>query len=521
MIKIEKRKIYGLIIGIIIFLIMALGLTYAYFYWASDAEDDTSVKLSVNKDIKGFINYNAGDAILTTGSTSFMPTDDYKNGLKTDIEFWRDPNTPMPIYGQLSLEILNLLNKDGGTETNIAKTYTMKWELTSKSSTAANAEETHIASGDFYGKRIGDKIVLTENFLLNTTATYYTFYIWLDQTKVNGFFPLDGELLTAEISASATTENYHYGASPIQTLTNLGLNSHLKNEKLDFSTVSTDADTGIYASLDDFGVSYYFRGNFTNNFVKFGKTKVGGYDMMWRIIRINGDGTVRLIYYGNTNNTARQVGNSTYKSSPFNNNAYIGYMSGNTGGSTFDTVHTNATASDVKTFLDNWYTTNILTTGYDGYIADAIYCNDRSTYTGTGVGTTETQYAAYGRLVINKNPTLQCVNENDRFTTSTVTGNGKLDYPIGLITADEIVFAGGMYDTQNTNYYLRPSGVNFTMTPFEFDGTKPYIFVMPANGSLSKYSVEQSTTIRPVITLRADAIKSGSGLETNPFIVTE
>lgn len=82
----------------------------------------------------------------------------------------------------------------------------------------------------------------------------------------------------------------------------------------------------VCSAPDAYGTSYYFRGNVTNNYVKFG----GFY---WRILRINGDGTIRLVYDGtsahnnNESSSDRIIGNSKYNSSA-NDNAYVGYMYG-------------------------------------------------------------------------------------------------------------------------------------------------------------------------------------------------
>ena len=71
------------------------------------------------------------------------------------------------------------------------------------------------------------------------------------------------------------------------------------------------------------GITYYYEGdtNEVNNWVYF----AGFY---WRIIRINGDGSIRMIYQGTSANetgTGTQIGESAFNSS-YNNNMYVGYM---------------------------------------------------------------------------------------------------------------------------------------------------------------------------------------------------
>ena len=235
----------------------------------------------------------------------------------------------------------------------------------------------------------------------------------------------------------------------LMTLNKLGLT--VNDGTPDFNQVAT-TDEGIFAAEDDLGTSYYFRGAVENNYVKF----AGFY---WRIIRINGDGTIRMIYDGTSahpngeSSTDRQVSTTVFNSS-FNDNAYVGYMYGTPSSSTYEETHVNTNNSTIKTANDNWYKTNIVDKNYSQYVADAIYCNDRSLSSGTGIGTTTTYYMAYNRLSTNKTPSLKCTQNNDKFTISSSLGNGNLTYPVGLITADEAAYAGGKSGTSNSLYYL-------------------------------------------------------------------
>lgn len=144
-----------------------------------------------------------------------------------------------------------------------------------------------------------------------------------------------------------------------------------------------DGTNGIYSAEDDLGTSYYFRGNVTNNYVNFaGKA--------WRIIRINGDGTIRMIYdsLSELRRDPTLLVNRSDFTAHVDDNAYVGYMYGTAGSSTYESTHSNSTNSLIKNAVDQWYDKNIVNTGYEDYVADAIYCNDRSVYEGTGIGTT-------------------------------------------------------------------------------------------------------------------------------------
>ena len=203
------------------------------------------------------------------------------------------------------------------------------------------------------------------------------------------------------------------------------------------------SDKGLYQGTDDYGITYYYRGNVKNNIVQF----AGFY---WQIVRINGDGSIRLMYDGTVKNatyTQQSINNRTYQfNSKYNDPAYVGYMYGNPDGTTFDEVHTNTNDSTIKSAVDNWYKTNIADKGYGSYVSNAVgFCGDRTIYSGgDGVQTDKnTLFGAYGR---HDKQTAQftCPNkERDLYTTTDSSiGNKALTYPVGLITYDELVFAG-------------------------------------------------------------------------------
>lgn len=257
---------------------------------------------------------------------------------------------------------------------------------------------------------------------------------------------------------------------------------------------------------DDLGTSYYFVDTAENNYVYF-----AGY--YWRIIRINGNGTIRIIYQGPTYDSTGQdatIGTGTF----MNGNANIGYMIGTAGATTYADTHSNSTDSENKRKVDQWYKENIASAGYGDYVADAIYCNDRSLYSGTGIGTSTTEYAFTDRLN-NASPTLKCLNINDRFTKSSKLGNGKLTYPVGLITADELMYAGAGNDS-NTYIYLYINYPFYTMTPLD-NGTIAAFTYSAKIGMDSSTHVDGS--LRPVISLKGYAIISGTGTADNPFKV--
>ncbi len=170
--------------------------------------------------------------------------------------------------------------------------------------------------------------------------------------------------------------------------------------------------------------------------------------------------------------SASTIGESAFNTN-YDDNAYAGYMYGAAGSTSYEETHANTNDSAIKTVIDAWYEENLLD-NYSTYIADSGFCGDRSLSSGNGYGTSSTNYGPYNRLYTNKTPQFGCPQNNDLYTTSSSTkGNKALDYPIGLITADEVAYAGGVYVTVNTNYYLYTGANYLTMSPNRLFGIGP------------------------------------------------
>ncbi len=287
-----------------------------------------------------------------------------------------------------------------------------------------------------------------------------------------------------------------------------------KNETPDFSKIAT-TDEGVFKAKDDDGDTYYWRGAVTNNYVKFA-------NKYWRIIRINGDGSVRLIYDGTSihNNgistsDSIAVASKAFNSS-YNNNMYVGfkYTSGE--------VHGTGTKSTILESLETWYTSNL--SSYASKIdTNAGFCGDRTPSTSDklidnkgGTGITTTYYGAYVRLKTNRAPVLTCPTE-DLYTVSGASkGNKSLIYPIGLITADEVAMAGSIYGTTNKNYYLYTGQVYWTMSPSHYGSS---VFFVNQDGDLAFWTVHVMHGVRPVINLRSDITLTGKGTASDPYVV--
>ena len=292
------------------------------------------------------------------------------------------------------------------------------------------------------------------------------------------------------------------------------------------------SDKGLYQGTDDYGTTYYYRGNVKNNIVKF-----AGY--YWQIIRINGDGTIRLLYNGTEKNASgvkQSINNKTYQfNSKYNDPTYVGYMYGNPDGTTFDEVHTNTTSSTIKTAVDNWYKTNIADKGYSSYISNAVgFCGDRSLPAGVwgtndngdGVNNTPrtSYFGAYVRYVKNIAQFTCPEPSRDLYTTTDSSiGNKALTYPVGLITYDELVFAGMDNRHINKLSWAYSTQHYWTMSPSDFDAAWGHAHEWRLNSAGFLYPwpwVTASYGARPVINLKSDTlITGGIGTGSDPFVV--
>ena len=294
----------------------------------------------------------------------------------------------------------------------------------------------------------------------------------------------------------------------------------VKTRSLPLTTSSKveDTTTGtIYKAQDDWGDTYYFAGNPTDNWVKFA-------NFYWRIIRINGDGSIRMIYQGtsaNTTGTGTQLQTNAFNSS-YNRSEYVGYMY------TSGQQHGNTTNSPIKTIIDNWYSSNLASYA-DKISKEAGFCGDRemaSGYSWSSQPSSTIYYAGYGRLVQNSssvNPTFKCSNSNDLYTTSSSSkGNKKLANPIGLITADEVVMGGLPWSGSTTSNYLYTGQHYWTMSPYYFNASSSYagVFFVNSSGNLYRNNVNGAVGVRPVINLSADVKVTGSGTSSDPFVVS-
>ena len=361
-------------------------------------------------------------------------------------------------------------------------------------------------------------------------------------TYANSYSSLVGKYLpdSSLLSAGSIT------AGKMETTTNLSSVYYVVSatwSSFTFKEITSNKNTteALLASAeDDYGTSYYFRGAVKNNYVQFA-------NKCWRIVRIVGDGSVKLVLHNdNTSNAANPCSSAnnstnaafarysgkTYKSAfnkNYNDNAYVGFRYGTTGARDYATTHANTNKSTILTNLETWYTNNLKT--YADKIVDTVWCNDKTNVTdttydpwgktpnGLGYGTNITYYGATQRLVSKSGsaggtgPSLKCNVELS-----------KINSKVGLITADEMAFAGSIAYTNNLSTYLQENtGTNlwWSLSPSYFDDGSAYVWDV-YSGSLSCNFVNNNIALvlRPVISLMSlTIISSGSGTSEDPYVV--
>ena len=333
-------------------------------------------------------------------------------------------------------------------------------------------------------------------------------------------YDMDSQMLTVTPMTTKGTKCYLYFDEDLSmTVQELIASYATQLTRNDFSTTVTNTTVGtIYYEDTSKGKTYYFAGNPTDNWIQF----AGFY---WRIIRINEDGSIRMIYSGS--NVINGEENQLADTSIFNSNwpnEFLGYMY------TSGQVHGYSSDSYIKSMLDKWYEENLQQNFYQFLSYEAGFCEDRTNYTdnsgtitGGGTGKTETYYGAYIRLSTYKTPSFECQNNSDLYTVnSSSQGNKALEYPIGLISADEVAYAGGVYGIDNREYYLYTGSNYWTISPSRFSSNYGGWFYIDSAGRLtySINSVGVNRGVRPVINLSPDVQITGSGTSDDPYTLS-
>ena len=310
--------------------------------------------------------------------------------------------------------------------------------------------------------------------------------------------------------------------------------SNNNNGTNDFATTLTTTTTGtLFTSTESItGITdtpkevYYYAGNTTNNWVKFA-------NIYWRIIRTNHDSSIRLLYVGTSHDTTTgNIGTSLFNQN-YDSPKYVGYKYGED--TSLDTIRNNTTDSTIKTTIDTWYQNNL--TNYTKYLStSAVYCNDRSEGTGqTYSASADFNFAPYYRMDYDTdgakaNPSYNCTNIKDAFSVDNTSA--KLDYPVSLMTADEIAFAGGVaFQNMSTPYawfISNSAGTQvstdwWSLSPIRWDGSGASVWIWDSGYAyLYRNGVGYTGAVRPAISLKS-CIKysTGNGTYETPYEIVE
>ena len=307
------------------------------------------------------------------------------------------------------------------------------------------------------------------------------------------------------------------------------------------AAISTASEALLASTPDDYGTSYYFRGAVKNNYVEFAKK-------CWRIVRVGGDGSVKLILHNDNTTSAANPCNAANNSvnaafarysgttytSKFNekrdDNAYVGFKYGTPGSSTYEATHANTNKSTILTNLETWYNNNLKT--YESVIDDTAWCNDKTIVTdtsynpnsasggnatGLGYGTNKTYYGASQRLVSNSGsaggtgPSLKCNGDLSKIASK-----------VGLVTVDELAFAGYADGPQNSTTYLQENATDtmwWSLSPFFFNGGNASVWGV-YSGFLMSAFVYQPYGVRPSISLKPSTNVTGNGTSEIPYKIS-
>ena len=617
----EKKKFKNIltIVTTFILLIAVISISYAAFNYSGIGQ-------KLNTITTGAITMNYTESSNVISISNALPTTDTTGKKRLNSGEYFDFTIKSSIAGNTDINYEIAAKEENG---NTFSGQNVKFYLTKVNSDGSEEEAmppktySEDPTGNVYTGRPSDMMSLFVGNLnqQGDTEIKYRLRLWVDESynpqSDNGglVYKVKVNVYGQTSDTVAEVEDTYCKDNGFNTLSDcmLVMNNHEASVETakqnitakgtpDFSKTATK-DEGLFMAEDDEGASYYYRGAVKNNYVSFA-------GFTWRIIRRNGDGSIRMIYYGTTTSDtgeATAIGKSQYNSKYWDS-TYVGYKynekfslhtnNGITGytwfsniakydfgtGYTFDETTkkftltgtikqltwkdnhdeivssnlyscldtscnvvykitgyssnttmlvqpisyssdsyadavSNNINSTMKVTLDTWYKNNLAS--YVSYLEDEIFCNDRSITGGSGYLTTPTTYyGAYNRLMSSKEISLRCIQDNDKFKVSNM--NDKLNYPLSLITADEVAMAGGVYNTANSNYYLYNGQYFWTISPSLFSSNCSHadVWSIYPSGSLYWSRVALVFGVRPVINLKANIqITKGDGTTLNPYVV--
>ena len=470
---VNKKKL--IIILILLIFVITIGITYAL--WNS-----LFTQTGHNNEITDCFNIEYSDTDAVFISNAYPQTD--SEGLENMAYEVTISNTCQTVA------TYNIIFNKIATESTLEDEH-IKVAINDEVKHLSELESTTTSVTNLASARI-----IKEDYIAGNSTKTEKIKVWMDEGTTN---------------AQALGKSFKYKVTIESTATtNRWLAAEVLNSNTVYSTVPTatqfqngepysdgtvGSGSGIFKAQDNDGESFYLRGQIENNYVSFA-------NKLWRVVRINGDRSIRLILDSVISTNVR-----------FNNDGnghkYVGYTYDNskicTNASPCD--GTEGTNSTIKTFVDNWYATNLIS--YESKIATSTYCNDTS----YSVNVDQYRYSTRQRVYVNFAPSLICPDTSEYY-------GGLYKLKVGLITADEVMMAGynGNQIAGSPLTYL--IATFRTMSPYTSASTESYVCVTNSR-TLKQTGTDVSLFFpRPVINLIADAkISSGNGTSSKPYVI--
>ena len=560
-----KKKENIIIIVVLVVMILAIvGVSYAAFSYSG-------LGSKVNSITTGSITMTYTETDNTISLNGALPTTDATGKKRlTDGEYF-DFTVSSNIVGDVNINY-EISAKDVTTSERKIDGSNIKLYLTRLTDDGTEEElmtpevyNEESNANNFTGRPSGEMSLYTSS-MSSSESNKYRLRMWVDEDyNPQG----DGGNLTFSVQINVYGKDGEKGSDVPLTTQEILEDNELQEETTNMFNYASNGmqygvdeanpeyiTNGLYSREDEDGVSYYFRGAVTNNNVQFGeytsdyyvynyvnryfqsleacqensssscsesdrvKLASAGDKMYWKIVRVNGDGSLRLIYNGTSVSPDNSDLAHSYAVgvSPYNldrdDPKYAGY--------TYD----NGTDSFIKKEVDTWYNNALGSSIYDSKVIGGRFCSDSSGYKPAseygfsgmdGINI----FSSYDRLVQvlasyakPNNPTLKCPSTSESY-------GGSYRLKAGLITADELVL-GGENLRVTTDTYLNPGDSEmyyWSMTPATFIG---YAFVWYESGDFSSNNVNYSRAVRPVINVTTDnGFTSGDGTASNPYVLSE
>ena len=462
----NKKKTILLVISVILLMILIIflvGRSFGFFQYIKKGENINLITIS---GIETKI-LSTDDNVLNLENA--YPISDSDGLSLTPFVFSMTNTSSRNLSYTMKIEMdtdkLNNCTLEDGSSCQALSTNAIKYSYKKDDGTYSTPKNLGASNDIIIGGVISSKETITSSIIL-----------WIDSEAGNeymnqyffGKLMITGEeYITRNFKEAILSDNKLITAEP--TLTT--------------SSSNTSDESGLYSSTatNTGNPTYYFRGNVENNYVKFA-------GFTWRIVRVNEDGTIRIVMQDGINDNANIAFNSKY-----NNYTYMYY-----------------TNSQAKTQLESWYQTNIgsKTNLANKVVNDNYYCEQaKAKYASswTSGSASMTVYSSY-------TPNFKCTTDEN--------GKGQVSASVGLLSYDEVVYAGGYYGQINSNYYLYNNKYFWTMSPAGFSGYLSTVWCVSTVGSITSRNVNDTRALRPVLVIKSDTIISGKGTSSNPYVVS-